>query len=65
WEPGDDYCGDPAQEEQGLNSVFAQDETVTLIHSFTSLLNHTDEMAVQTALLSGHDVLCLILTPDK
>ncbi len=22
WERGDDYCGDPAQEEQGLNSVF-------------------------------------------
>lgn len=22
WESGDDYCGDPAQEEQGLNSVF-------------------------------------------
>lgn len=65
WEPGDDYCGDPAQEEQGLNSVFAQDETVTLIHSFTSLLNHTNEMAVKTSLLSGHDVLCLVQTPVK
>lgn len=39
WEPGDDYCGDPAQEEQGLNSVFAQDETVSLIQSYTTLLN--------------------------
>ncbi len=27
WEPGDDYTGDPAQEDQGLNSVFASDTT--------------------------------------
>lgn len=25
WEVGDDYCGDPAQEAQGLNSVFSSD----------------------------------------
>ena len=25
WQPGDDYCGDPAQEEQGLYSVFSSD----------------------------------------
>ena len=32
WEPGDDYTGDPAQEDQGLYSVFAKDEsTVGLI----------------------------------
>lgn len=38
WQPGDDYCGDPAQEEQGLNSVFAEDDTVPLIQAFTVLL---------------------------
>lgn len=27
WEPWDDYTGDPAQEAQGLNSVFAKDST--------------------------------------
>lgn len=27
WRVGDDYCGDPAQEQQGLNSVFASDTT--------------------------------------
>lgn len=27
WQAGDDYCGDPAQEEQGLNSVFDNDHT--------------------------------------
>ena len=27
WERGDDYTGDPAQEEQGLNSVFATDKS--------------------------------------
>ncbi len=31
WQKGDDYCGDPAQEEQGLNSVFASDKTVHII----------------------------------
>lgn len=27
WQPGDDYCGDPAQEQQGLNSVFSTDRS--------------------------------------
>jgi len=27
WEVGDDYTGDPAQEQQGLNSVFDKDES--------------------------------------
>lgn len=27
WEPGDDYSGDPAQEAQGLNSVFSTDRS--------------------------------------
>ena len=27
WQAGDDYTGDPAQEQQGLNSVFAADES--------------------------------------
>lgn len=27
WQLGDDYCGDPAQEQQGLNSVFASDKS--------------------------------------
>ena len=27
WQPGDDYTNDPAQEAQGLNSVFAGDST--------------------------------------
>jgi len=32
WQPGDDYCGDPAQEQQGLNSVYACDaSTVAFI----------------------------------
>ena len=25
WQKGDDYTGDPAQEQQGLNSVFSSD----------------------------------------
>ncbi len=27
WQRGDDYTGDPAQEQQGLNSIFADDHT--------------------------------------
>ncbi|MDR3296768.1 MAG: cellulase family glycosylhydrolase [Prevotellaceae bacterium] len=34
WQPWDDYLGDPAQEEQGLNSVFAHDETIELIKKY-------------------------------
>ena len=31
WEKGDEYTGDPAQEQQGLNSVFATDSTIEII----------------------------------
>lgn len=31
WEKGDDYTGDPAQGQQGLNSVFATDSTIEII----------------------------------
>lgn len=31
WERWDDYVGDPGQEQQGLNSVFATDTTVEII----------------------------------
>ena len=31
WEHGDDYTGDPAQEAQGLNGVYAGDTTVEII----------------------------------
>lgn len=27
WQPGEDYTGDPSQEAQGLNSVFAEDKS--------------------------------------
>lgn len=31
WQKGDDYTGDPAQEQQGLNSVFASDSTTVAV----------------------------------
>ena len=31
WDKGDDYTGDPAQEQQGLNSVFASDSSTIKI----------------------------------
>ncbi|MDU1890392.1 MAG: beta-mannosidase [Dysgonomonas sp.] len=34
WKKGDDYMGDPAQEEQGLYSVFQDDSTINIIADF-------------------------------
>lgn len=38
WIPGDDYCGDPAQEQQGLNSVYEGDSTIGVISEANSQL---------------------------
>jgi mannan endo-1,4-beta-mannosidase len=38
WHTGDDYMGDPAMEEQGLNSVFDTDTTIPVISSFAKKL---------------------------
>lgn len=39
WRPGDDYCGDPAQEPQGLFSVYASDSgTLKLIRELSEKL---------------------------
>lgn len=46
WKPGDDYVGDPPNEEQGLNSVFDTDTTIPLIKMYNQklveLLNKTE-----------------------
>jgi len=40
WQKGDDYTGDPAQEEQGLNSVFSKDKsTIEVIRKYSKLLS--------------------------
>ena len=42
WQEGDDYCGDPAQEAQGLNSVYLSDtSTVGIIRENTRRLAGT------------------------
>ncbi|MBD5355440.1 MAG: beta-mannosidase [Bacteroides sp.] len=42
WEPGDPYTGDPAQEDQGLYSVFASDTTtISLIKDLSRNFNTT------------------------
>ncbi len=38
WIKNDDYLGDPPQEEQGLNSVFNTDSTISLIRETVSAL---------------------------
>lgn len=40
WQHGDDYLGDPAQEEQGLNSVFSTDKTIEMIRLTNLKLNN-------------------------
>lgn len=40
WQRGDEYLGDPAQEEQGLNAVFDADSTVPLIQQYTRQINN-------------------------
>lgn len=40
WQVGDDYCTDPAQEEQGLNSVFCTDSsTLKIIRNSIEKIN--------------------------
>lgn len=40
WQEGDDLCGDPSQEQQGLNSVFASDlSTVSLVREYAHKLS--------------------------
>ena len=42
WQPGDPYTGDPAQEAQGLNSVFAVDSTtIALIKNAAASIKHS------------------------
>jgi mannan endo-1,4-beta-mannosidase len=41
WQVGDDYTGDPAQEQQGLNSVFATDaSTMKIIKEQVEIIKH-------------------------
>ena len=41
WAKGDDYTGDPAQEQQGLNSIFVEDEsTMTIIRETNRALGN-------------------------
>lgn len=41
WQTWDDYTGDPAQEEQGLNSVFSTDSTVNIIREANARIINT------------------------
>lgn len=48
WQEGDPYCGDPGQEQQGLNSVFNSDEsTVKVISTAVNALNHRVAIPMQ------------------
>lgn len=49
WKQGDDYLGDPAQEEQGLNSVFSTDATVELMCQYNRTLRGDNVLVDQKA----------------
>jgi len=54
WEQGDDYCGDPSQEEQGLNSVYMSDaSTINIIRK----ANETLSNLVSAKVVMEHDWL--------
>ena len=44
WQKGDDYMGDPGQEEQGLNSVYDTDTTVKLVADIVNEINQITQM---------------------
>lgn len=49
WEEGDELCGDPSQEPQGLNSVFSCDaSTIAVIKNATEAINGLKETRVIT-----------------
>jgi len=54
WQKGDNYLGDPAQEEQGLNSVFDTDETVKIIKNFSDRINGKITLVDENATAKTH-----------
>ena len=42
WVKGDDYMGDPAQEEQGLYSVFQTDKTTKIVGEYNKNINRVN-----------------------
>ena len=54
WEEGDDLCGDPAQEQQGLNSVFATDSS-----TIDTIAKATYELESMTRLQYDFSTGCL------
>lgn len=60
WEQGDDYCGDPSQEEQGLNSVYMSDaSTIAIIKDANRRLSEQ----VTAKVVLEHDWLFTDSTP--
>ena len=51
WAKGDDYTGDPAQEQQGLNSIFVEDEsTMTIIRNTNMALGNIAEQRIRVTM---------------
>lgn len=61
WVKGDDYMGDPAQEEQGLNSVFNTDATVKIIKKYVQKMHNiptpVDQNATQGTQALFHNMI--------
>jgi len=51
WQAGDDYCGDPAQEAQGLNSVYVSD--ISTLANIKDAARHIDAAYSATPVLEN------------
>ena len=56
WEKGDDYLGDPAQEEQGLNAVFNTDATVKLVRNYVAKIQNRPVLVDANATAKTQDL---------
>jgi mannan endo-1,4-beta-mannosidase len=54
WAKGDDYLGDPAQEEQGLNSVFDSDTTVKVVKNYSDRIKGEVTLVDENATTKTH-----------
>jgi mannan endo-1,4-beta-mannosidase len=63
WKEGDDYLGDPPDEEQGLNSVFDTDTTTKLIARYAGLIEQAARSSVGKGLAKFQSTATKPATP--
>lgn len=56
WQKGDDYLGDPAQEEQGLNAVFDTDATIHIVKYYADKMQDKPALVDSKASKASFDL---------